>query len=417
MLFFKKRASFNLLESKFYIISFVILVLFSFNVLLNKKEYQNKNSLLLMEELRNQAHLENARQYDQIILSISRKLSPASVLSQDDNSNFADIIYIGGIFSASKPYPNPYKLLNYSKNNPFLDGIIQLDFSKIVTIFLFLMIIFLAYDVINGERENGTLQLCLSNSFKRYKILVGEYLGIIFTITIPFLLSIIILILILLFPPSISFDIELILRITLIIFVTLLFVSGCVLLCIWISSLTRFSSTSLALLLLIYVIFVFVYPNFIYLIKKPNMENSLSYSNEITIPQEAIYLLRSKNSKNNVHDYLKIFNPVTSYNDVIKSLTHSDSLCYIHFLQKAEYFNTLLSEWQRNKIEKYPSRDKGYNLNWGLLDLEDIPFIQYKPPSISESFISILPGFINLLFFNVFCLFGSLISLIRYIPV
>ncbi|HXF05998.1 MAG TPA: ABC transporter permease subunit [Blastocatellia bacterium] len=129
----------------------------------------------------------------------------------------------------------------------------SLDFSHLVLLFFSLLAIFLTYDAICGEREQGTLRLCWSYSVPRFRLLFGEYGGTLVTLLLPLAVMILLWLIILRLPPSLPMDGADYARLALIAGFTILFVSGFIFLGFWVSALTRSSAASLALLLVIWV--------------------------------------------------------------------------------------------------------------------------------------------------------------------
>ena len=72
-----------------------------------------------------------------------------------------------------------------------------IDFSFIVSFILTLFAILFTYNAVNGEREKGTLRLIFSNSVPRVKYLlgkcVGAWLGMVVPLSIPILLSLLLI--------------------------------------------------------------------------------------------------------------------------------------------------------------------------------------------------------------------------------
>lgn len=134
-----------------------------------------------------------------------------------------------------------------------------IDFAFIVQIVLSLFAILFTYDAINGERENGTLKLAFANSVSRANYLIAKFCGIWLGLIVPLLIPILIgLLLLLLFniqlssgdwTSIISFLGLSILYITLFIGIGML-----------ISSITRNSSLSFLLLLVIWIGGVLIVP-------------------------------------------------------------------------------------------------------------------------------------------------------------
>ncbi|MFC1543182.1 ABC transporter permease subunit [Candidatus Neomarinimicrobiota bacterium] len=134
------------------------------------------------------------------------------------------------------------------------------DYSDVVVILLSLLAFLLSYDAVTGEKERGLLSLTLSNSIPRHHILLGKYLGgllpLIFSLTAGMLVGILIMLLI----PGVQVAWDFILRIGLMYFASLAFLSLMLLLGIIVSSVTHQSFLSLIFLLFIWVLFVFIIP-------------------------------------------------------------------------------------------------------------------------------------------------------------
>ena len=134
-----------------------------------------------------------------------------------------------------------------------------IDFAFIVQVVLSLFAILFTYDAINGERENGTLKLAFANSVPRVSYLIAKFSGIWLGLIIPLLIPILLgLLLVMLFkiPVSNSDWMSIIGLIGLsILYVTFFMGIG-----IFISSLTKKSSLSFLLLLVIWIGGVLIIP-------------------------------------------------------------------------------------------------------------------------------------------------------------
>jgi ABC-type transport system involved in multi-copper enzyme maturation permease subunit len=134
-----------------------------------------------------------------------------------------------------------------------------IDFAFIVQVVLSLFAILFTYDAINGERENGTLKLAFANPISRVQYLLAKFAGIWLGLVIPLLIPILIglLLLVLMRVPLnpadwISIGAMVVLSI---LFITLFIGIG-----IFVSSITRNSSLSFLLLLVIWIGGVFILP-------------------------------------------------------------------------------------------------------------------------------------------------------------
>lgn len=64
--------------------------------------------------------------------------------------------------------------------------IMVIDWVFIITYLLSLIPLLFTFDALSGERERGTLRLCLANSISRSTLLVGKFLGSFITVLIAF---------------------------------------------------------------------------------------------------------------------------------------------------------------------------------------------------------------------------------------
>ena len=135
-----------------------------------------------------------------------------------------------------------------------------LDIMYIVRVVLSLVAILLTYDAISGEREQGTLKLALSNSVPRYVVLLAKCIGGYITLLLPFLVPMLIGLLILTTSGSISFVGQDWIRLGLIGLASLLYIGIFLMLGLMVSSRTNRSTTSLMLLLFIWVVAVLAVP-------------------------------------------------------------------------------------------------------------------------------------------------------------
>ena len=138
---------------------------------------------------------------------------------------------------------------------------IKIDWGFVTAVLLSFMGILFTFDSISGERERGTLRLMLSNSISRNAVICGKFLGAFWTIAIPFLLGAIVSISIIYLSKAVPFDGSHWVRLGLIICVALIYTSIFIFLGILVSSRVRESSTSLAILLLIWTVWVVLLPN------------------------------------------------------------------------------------------------------------------------------------------------------------
>jgi ABC-type transport system involved in multi-copper enzyme maturation permease subunit len=136
-----------------------------------------------------------------------------------------------------------------------------LDFLFIVTIIMSLLAILFSYDAITGERQSGTLRLMVANSISRVKILLGKFIGGTASLLIPFILSLMVGALYISMNPSIQWNGSAWLEFALLTLASITFITLFYLLGLMVSSLSRYSFTSILNCLFLWVLFILVIPN------------------------------------------------------------------------------------------------------------------------------------------------------------
>lgn len=135
----------------------------------------------------------------------------------------------------------------------------MIDFAFIVQIVLSLLAILFTYDAVSGERESGTLKLIFANSVPRATYLLGKCIGSWLGLVVPVLIPILLGVLVVMFSnvPLTSMDWA---RLATLVSVALLFFSLFIVLGVLISTLTRRSSVSFLVSLVVWVAFVLIIP-------------------------------------------------------------------------------------------------------------------------------------------------------------
>ncbi len=134
-----------------------------------------------------------------------------------------------------------------------------LDLDFIFQIVLSLFAILFAYDAVNGEKERGTLKLSFSNAVPKDKYILGKLFGSYFALGIPLMIPVLIgcVLLPILGVPMNSDEW---IRLALIITAGFLYFGVFLTLSVFISSVTRRSSTAFLMLLVVWILAVLVIP-------------------------------------------------------------------------------------------------------------------------------------------------------------
>jgi ABC-type transport system involved in multi-copper enzyme maturation permease subunit len=135
------------------------------------------------------------------------------------------------------------------------------DFVYIIKVVLSLVALLFGFDVISREREAGTLKLALSNPLSRASLLAGKWIGNLLSLVVPFLLVTGLGVAVLSFDPAFRLTAAGIGRLAILLGLSLAYIALFLTLGMFISTVTRRSSSSLVVLLLIWAMMVFVLPN------------------------------------------------------------------------------------------------------------------------------------------------------------
>ncbi len=145
-------------------------------------------------------------------------------------------------------------------SNPVFAIFGPLDLLLIVKIVLSLFAILFTFDAIVGEKERGTLKLTLANSVPRDQLILGKAIGSFISLLVPLVIPFLMGLIMLNIFPDISLSGQDWLRIGLIFLFFLLYLSVFFTLGLFVSSRTNRASSSLFVLLFIWVVFIFVIP-------------------------------------------------------------------------------------------------------------------------------------------------------------
>ena len=166
----------------------------------------------------------------------------------------------GDKYSYSTPWRLQYVSDSYQQNL-MIPRIGALDWGYIIGLVMSFVEILLTFDAISGERENGTLALVLSNAVSRVGVLAGKFLGVFIVIVIPMLIGILLSALIVSLSGIVSLHGADWARIGFMVALSFIYIALFVGLGLAISSCMRHSSTSLVVLLLIWIVSVVLIPN------------------------------------------------------------------------------------------------------------------------------------------------------------
>jgi ABC-2 type transport system permease protein len=91
-----------------------------------------------------------------------------------------------------------------SQHHRYVAGFASIDYAFIVRIILSLLVIFLSYNTVAGEKTMGTLRLVCTNRMPKHSVLLGKFIGGLIVILLTLVVATLCMLLILIFNPSVS---------------------------------------------------------------------------------------------------------------------------------------------------------------------------------------------------------------------
>ena len=137
----------------------------------------------------------------------------------------------------------------------------QVDWTFIIGYILSLIALLFTFDAISGERERGTLRLTLANAIPRHTVLIGKFLGALVSVSIPFLLAMLVNLLMISSASEVHLNTEAWGRLGIIFFIALVYTCLFLALGLLVSARVQRSAVSLVILLLTWVTFVVFMPS------------------------------------------------------------------------------------------------------------------------------------------------------------
>ena len=156
-------------------------------------------------------------------------------------------------------------ILTYPSATPNRDNVrpdvTKVDWGFIIGYVLSLVALLFTFDSISGERERGTLRLTLANAIPRHTVLIGKFLGAFISVSIPFILAVLVNLLVISTSSDVHLDSEAWGRLGIIFFVAVLYICLFLALGLLVSARAQRSAVSLVILLLVWVVLVVFMPS------------------------------------------------------------------------------------------------------------------------------------------------------------
>jgi ABC-type transport system involved in multi-copper enzyme maturation permease subunit len=251
----KKDFLLNIISVRFIIGFLLCLLIIPFTIIVNIDDYKNQLRIYQIDRNEAEKNLKETRVYSGLRPVIVKPPEPLGIFCTGISTNMGDKVKTN--FGEKPIFPEGEESL---RDNPFLNSFLSIDFVSVITILISLLALVFSYDLFTREREDGTLKLNISKGISRSTFMAGKILGVFITL-IPILIFCYLLSsLIILLSSDVVFSSGEWMNILILFIISLFFMVTFVMIGTAISSLVRYSSTSIVICLLSWIWFVFLEP-------------------------------------------------------------------------------------------------------------------------------------------------------------
>ncbi len=252
----KKELLDNLLSFRFVVSSIIVVLIMLLSTGIMVQDYVNKKDAFIQNETAHRKHAESLDNYMELMFTGIGADRPPSELQffytgVEKNPNRSTQIF---------PFFKP-SFMGELNINPVFPLFPAVDLLFVVCIVLSLLAFVYSYDAVCGERENGTLKLLMSYSIPRDKVILAKWIGGYVALIIPYILGIFIMCLLVIINPRVQMSGVGWGAFFMTVIVSLLFIGVMYSIGLFVSVKSKLSSTSISVLLFIWVIFVLIIPN------------------------------------------------------------------------------------------------------------------------------------------------------------
>jgi hypothetical protein len=204
--------------------------------------------------------------------------------------------------------------------------------------------------------------------------------------------------------------------------VSLVFISAFILLGLWISASVSRSATALTLLIVLWVIIGVIYPNFtvwavtqVYPLKSP-IRATAAQNGKISQGAWEAEAVNHAIAQAETASVWTAVSPWEAYRTAAAILSRTDFGSYLRFRRTAEQVQGQLEAWHREKIARYPNRERNWSSTDPDLDLSGLPQVRWSSESLRGSLSRLIPYAGYLLGVNGLLFLGATLAFTRYDP-
>lgn len=414
-LLMEKELRSNLLTFKFLGSAVLLVTLMTASTLVLALDWHRRMDLYQANVKRAQQELQRATAYADVILRLERQPRLANLINQGVGDRFGTTIALAGRYDAPR--------VTGGTDGGGLQGFIAVDFAHVVGLILSLVALVLSYDLINGDRAQGTLQLTLASGVSRFEILLGKYLGALASVLVPFAAAVLIWLAILRFQGQGELDGATWARVAVAVVLSVLFGSIFVWMGLLTSALTDRPATSLILGLLIWTLAVVIFPPTaaqVISLSRPLPESPVEEA-ELQKPDaflhkedllDRVLAARGQFAREALDQFraaqtLMRLSPFAAYDFATSALAGTDVDRHVARFAAARRTDEALRSWQKRQAERDPQRELvRSNLSVGL-DLAGLPEAREPSEPLGRTLRRILPDAALLLALNLLLLIAT----------
>lgn len=254
----RKEITAYILSLRFTVSLLLSVVLIIGGVQMMAANYRKQLSSYTEAQERQRAALKEASDFRDLMFSgitSNKRPNPMSVFCMGLEKEMARSVTVSlfrGTELGGSQYANPLFFLYPSPDVVYVVGIV-----------ISLLAVLLAFDAICGEREDQTLRLILSNAVPRDLVLIGKWIAGVLVLTVAFLIAWGVGWIVAYLSAPLALDGDQWWGLISIFGVSLLYISTFFTLGLWVSTMTRRSSTSLMIAFFAWVVLVLIVPNIV----------------------------------------------------------------------------------------------------------------------------------------------------------
>ena len=248
----------NLMTFRFAAAVFIMLLLVVANTFVLIKDYERRLTSYNTAVEKHRQELLETKTYSAVDLTVDRPPNPLSIFNLGLDKRLGNTLAVRHFY-----VPSLWDANKHGTTNAFLNIFSSIDIVFIFEGVLSLLALVFAYDALAGERERGTLRLVLTHPVSRGHILFAKYMSAMICLLVPLLMSFILVLIMLTTASSVFLSGADFLRISGVIFTSVVYLSLFYLIGMLISAATRRTGTALMLSMFVWGFLVLVYPNMI----------------------------------------------------------------------------------------------------------------------------------------------------------